>query len=157
MAAPKGNQYAKGLHNGRPKVNPEDYNANWKQEVIGGYKLGKSDVWVRVNCFKDHTVSEDLWYRWIDEIDDFSLIIKSGHESSQSWWENVSQDHADGTNPQANATSLIFNMSNRFKDGRNSWQQRVNVEQTTKLSLDVNELDKLREYLAEHGVDLEDL
>ena len=136
---------------GRPKVDPEDYNTEWQEEMLAGYSDGNSDVWIRVNCFKKHTVSKDLWYRWIEEIDQFSSTVKEGHELCQAWWETKSKEHATGAKPEANATSLIFNMCNRFK---NTWQQRQTVEQTTKHTLDINNLEALEELLEEHGVDV---
>lgn len=139
---------------GRPKINPEDYNPNWEEEVASAYSEGKSDTWIRAKCFKKHVVSDDLWYRWIEEIEIFSRAIKNGKKMSQAWWEDVSQEHASGCNTDANATSLIFNMSNRFKE---QWKQRQSVEQTTKHSLDIDELDKLQEFLEENGVDTKNL
>lgn len=139
---------------GRPKVDPEDFNPDWKEEMIAAYTLGKSDVHCRVKCFKEHVVSDDLWYRWIDEIPEFSLTVKDGHHLSMTWWENVSQEHASGDKKDANATSLIFNMCNRF---RNDYQQRQTVEQTTKHSLDIDNLDELRDILEESGVDISKL
>lgn len=136
--------------NGRPKVNPEDYNPDWAKEMTEAYSEGKSDVWVRARCFNGKVVSEDLWYRWVEEVDEFSLTVKGGKLLSQSHWEDVSQDHAKGINTDANATSLIFNMSNRFKD---TWKQRQSVEQSTKVSLDMDEAGKLEEFLKEHGID----
>ncbi len=153
MAAAKGNQYAKDNPKvtGRPETNPEDYNPNWQEEMIAAYALGKSDTHCKVNCFNNHIVSNDLWDRWIAEKNDFSETVKKGHNLSMAWWENVSQKHADGSKQNANATSLIFNMCNRF---RNDYQQRQTVEQTTKHSLDVDNLDELRELLEEAGVDV---
>lgn len=141
----------------RPEVNPEDYNPEWQEEILSAYEDGKSDVWVRVKCFKNHRVSNDLWYRWIDEIEEFSETVKYGKELARAWWENVSQEHASGVNTDANATSLIFNMTNRFRDGEDAWKQRQSVEQTTKHSLDIQEADKLREFLEENGVDTSEL
>jgi len=156
MAAAKGNQYAKDNPKvtGRPETNPEDYNPKWKEEMLIAYKDGKSDTHCKANCFKKHIVSNDLWDRWIQDIKDFSETVKNGHILSMDWWEGVSQEHADGSKQNANATSLIFNMCNRF---RNEYQQRQTVEQTTKHSLDIDNLDELREILEESGVDISKL
>jgi hypothetical protein len=139
---------------GAPKISPEDYNPEWKEQMLEAYKNGKSNVWVKVNCFNDHRVSDDLWYRWLEEEEELSGTVKLGKQMSQAYWEDVSQEHANGTNTDANATSLIFNMSNRFKD---EWKQRQSVEQTTKHSLDVNSLDELQDFLEENGVNIDDL
>lgn len=139
---------------GRPKVSPEDYNPDWKEQILKAYRDGNSDVWIRARCFNDRIVSDDLWYRWIEEEEDFSRTVKFGKQLSQAWWEEQSKDHASGTNTDANATSLIFNMSNRFKD---EWKQRQSVEQTTKVTFDVEDLDELQEFLEENGVNTEGL
>ena len=135
---------------GRPQVNPEDYNPQWVDAVTAAYGDGKSDVWVRARCFNGRVVSQDLWTRWLEEIEDFSLTVSNGRYLSQSYWEEKSQDHAVGINTDANATSLIFNMTNRFKG---TWKQRQSVEQSTKVSLDMDEAGKLEEFLKEHGID----
>ncbi len=155
MAAPKGNQYAKGCTtSGAPKVEPEFYNPNWKKEIIDAYKDGKSDIWIRVNCFNAHRVSDDLWYRWIKDIEEFAMSVKEGKLLSQAWWEDVSQEHADGSRTSSNAVSLIFNMTNRFKK---DWKQRQTVEQTNKHSLDIDSIDEIRALLEESGVDVDKL
>ena len=136
---------------GRHTVNPEEYNPNWEKEIIAAYKDGKSDTWIKANCFKSHRVSNDLWDRWIDEIENFSEAIKHGRKLSQSWWEDQSQDHACGRNLDANATSLIWNMSNRF---RREWKQRQPQEEPIKFKLEIEGLDKLGEFLEENGVDI---
>ena len=135
---------------GRPKVSPADYNKNWQQDMLDHYRDGNSDVSVRVNCFGDRVVSHELWYRWIEEDKKFSQSVKEGSALSMDWWENVSKQHASGEKPQANATSLIFNMCNRFKD---HYQQRQVVEQTTAHTLSISELNKLKEELEELGLD----
>lgn len=139
---------------GRPKVDPEDYNPNWEEEMMAGYADGNSDIWVRVHCFKKHIISSDLWYRWIDELAGFSAAVKQGKTASQAFWETEGKKHATGENTDANATSLIFQTCNRFPD---AWKQRQSVEQTTKVSLGIDEIDKLKDILEENGVDIENL
>jgi hypothetical protein len=132
---------------GRPLKNPEDVNANWQEEMLEAYGNGKSDVWVRARVFK--AISNDLWYRWTED-DTFSETVKRGRALSQAWWEDVSTDHAVGNNTDANATSLIFNMSNRFKD---EWKQRQSVDQVTTVKADIDDLKKIDERLREYGID----
>jgi hypothetical protein len=139
---------------GRPKVSPEDYNPNWKEELEAAYLDGKSDIWVRARCFKGKVISSELWYRWLEEEKEFSTTVKAGKVLSQSYWEDLSQSHGAGINTDANATSLIFNMTNRFSE---SWKQRQSVEQSTKVSLDMDDADKLAEFLKENGVDVSSL
>ena len=42
---------------GAPKIDPEQQNPDWEAEIIAAYRQGKSDVWIRANCFKDHILS----------------------------------------------------------------------------------------------------
>jgi len=142
---------------GRPKVDPEDYNPDWEEQMLDGYARGKSDVWVRVKCFGNHIVSNDLWSRWQEEIEEFSVAVRGGRELSRIWWENLSQDSADGTNTKGNFNSIKFNMTNRFRHGDDAWKDRQEIVQTTKVGLDIEELDKLKEFLEEHNVPTDDL
>lgn len=139
---------------GRPRVDPEDYNPEWKEELIEHYSEGKSDLAAKTKCFKKHRVSSELWYRWMEEHEEFSTTVKFGRELSRLWWEELSAEHASGVNSDANATSIIFNMTNRFRNGDDAWKQRQSVETATKVSLDIDELDKLQEYLSDNGVDV---
>jgi hypothetical protein len=120
---------------GRPKINPQELNVNWKADMLALYKEGKSDVSIRCNCF-DRVISTDIWYRWIDELDDFYETVKQGKALCQDWWENLSQEHASGKNEEANATGIIFNMSNRFRNAprgeENLWKQRQTVDNNIK-------------------------
>lgn len=139
---------------GRPTVNPEDYNMDWQDQMISAFKKGKSEVWTRANCFGNRRISNDLWYRWVDEHGEFSETLKYGKVVSQAWWEDKSQEHAIGELDGGNATTLIFNMTNRFRE---DWKQRQTVESTNKISLDPAELEKIELYLKEHGVDVDSL
>lgn len=133
---------------GAPTKNPEDVNPNWQEAMKVAYSEGKSDTWVRARVL--NAISRDLWYRWMEEDKDFSDSVKQGRELSQAWWEDVSVDHAVGSNTDANATSLIFNMSNRFKD---DWKQRQSVEQTTTHVMEFEDLKKTEQFLIDNGID----
>ena len=139
---------------GRPKVSPDECSDSWKKDMLELYKEGNSDVVVRATCFGGRVVSFDLWARWLEEEDGFSETVSYGRALSQVWWESVSKEHASGANTDANATSLIFNMCNRFKD---DFQQRQGVEQTTTHNLSFKELEALRVELKESGINIEDL
>lgn len=132
---------------GRPEINPQDIESNWKEAMLNAYSDGKSDVWVRARVFK--AVSNSTWYRWLEH-EEFSETVKEGRLLSQAWWEDVSVDHAVGNNTDANATSLIFNMSNRFKD---EWKQRQSVEQTTTHHVEFEDIKKTEQFLIDNGID----
>lgn len=132
---------------GRPLKNPMDIESNWKELMKIAYTDGKSDVWVRARVFKG--ISDALWYRWIED-EEFSRTVKAGRVLSQAYWEDLSHDHAAGNNTDANATSLIFNMSNRFKD---EWKQRQSVEQETRIVIELDDVKKAEQFLIDNGID----
>lgn len=96
---------------GRPKRDMNSLPVNWKAEVLKIYSSGASDSEIRLFL----GVSQDLWERWLKEEPEFSVTIKDGREAAKIWWERLSRDQASGK-VQGNATTLIFNMKNRFKD-----------------------------------------
>ena len=132
---------------GRKPSAPEDYNINYQEAMIEGYSDGKSDTWIRAKVFDG--VAHATFTGWLEN-DQFLACVKRGHAFSQSYWEDISQDHANGGNSDANATSLIFNMSNRFKD---DWKQRQSVEQTTTHHVELEDVKKAEQFLIDNGID----
>lgn len=68
-------------------------------------------------------ITKQTFYCWVDPESDqyhesFSDSVKQGESLSQLWWEDKLKDAAVGSNKDANATLMIFNMKNRF---RNNW------------------------------------
>lgn len=96
---------------GRPKDGLDRLPENWKEIALKIYSDGASDAEVRLTL----GISQTIWERWLEEEPEFSLTIKDGRAAAKIWWERLSRDQACGK-VQGNATTLIFNMKNRFKD-----------------------------------------
>lgn len=104
---------------GRPKDTPtKRLSAGWKEKMLDLARGGASDVELRAEL----GISEDLWYRWIEEEPEFSVTIKSCKVLCQVWWEKTGRKMASGSE-SGNATVWIFNMKNRF-----NWRDKQDVE-----------------------------
>lgn len=110
---------------GRPKKKLEDLAIEWNEkfkplkweEVITGlYAEGASDVEIRVRL----AISEDLFYRLLNEEQEFSITIKKGREFCRVWWEEKARKSLE--NKEFNATLWYMNMKNRF-----GWKDRNDV------------------------------
>lgn len=93
---------------GRPKKTLLDLPKYWKRRVISIKKQGGSDVEVRAEL----GISQDLWERFIREIDEFSLTIKRGEDLCKAWWEKHGRIQLENRN--FNAVLWYMNMKNRF-------------------------------------------
>ena len=58
-------------------------------------------------------ISNDTFYRWKKENEEFSETIKRGIQLSQAWWEKKGRISLDDR--QFNSTLWYMNMKNRFK------------------------------------------
>ena len=58
-------------------------------------------------------ISNDTFYRWKKENEEFSETIKRGVQLSQGWWE--SQGRVSLKDREFNYTGWYMNMKNRFK------------------------------------------
>lgn len=66
-------------------------------------------------------IAKSTLYNWLDEehpsyCPEFVEIIEEGRLRSQAWWERKLREAAVGVNKDANATLMIYNMKNRFRD-----------------------------------------
>jgi len=101
---------------GRPKKTVEETFKDWqgwKDEILTLYKKGASDV--EVKCLiSEHcdSISDDLWYRWMEEEPEFSGTIKRGKLLSQVWWEKKGRKNLE--NKDFSFTGWYMNMKNRF-------------------------------------------
>lgn len=112
---------------GRPKIVLNDLQPNWKAVCIALYEVGGSDVEVRASCFRSdkdpyYVMSDDLFYRLIEEEEDFSRTIKSGRALSELWWQ--SNGRVNLKDKDFNATLWYMNMKNRFK-----WSDKQEIQQ----------------------------
>ena len=102
---------------GRPKKTLDCLPDDWEEKMYEMAAKGASDIELRVMLH----ISDDLWYRFIDEEPDFSRAVKRARQLCQVWWERHGRKMAAGER-DGNPTVWIFNMKNRFKD---DWRDKV--------------------------------
>lgn len=101
---------------GRPKKEPTDL-VNYNEEtIISLYKEGASDVEIKAKI----EISNDLFYRLLDENKQFSETIKKGRQLSQAWWEE--QGRVNLKESKFNHVLWYMNMKNRF---RKDWNDKL--------------------------------
>lgn len=122
---------------GRPKKGLDVLPRSWKKKVVEIGESGGSDVEMR-----DYLgISDDLWYRFIDEEPEFSRTIREAKRKCQLWWEKTGREglFMGGKDNPFNATVWVFNMKNRFK-----WSDRNETTTTVSLSDELKRIaDKL--------------
>lgn len=113
---------------GRPKEGLNSLPHSWKDDVLKLYEQGASDVEVKGYIYKHRgSFSDDLWYRWMDEEEEFSGTIKRGRIFSQMWWEKNGRENLTKSN--FSWTGWFMNMKNRFpKDWMDKQEIKANVE-----------------------------
>ena len=101
---------------GRPKKTLNDLPKNWKEKLLELYRNGGSDT--NAKCWiadKIGSISNDLWYRWMDEEEAFSEAITLGRLYSQQWWELIGRESLVMEKGKSfSAAVWQINMRNRF-------------------------------------------
>ena len=100
----------------RPKKTLDNLPKNWKKIITDIKRQGGSDVEVRVAL----DISDDLWSRFIKEIEEFSRTIKKGTDLCEAWW--VKEGRVNLGNRQFNAVLWYMNMKNRF-----GWKDKTDI------------------------------
>ena len=96
---------------GRPKTKLKDLPEGWEDSMIELYSEGASDTEVKATVLD--CMSDDLWYRLINEEPIFSGAVKRGKQFSAAWWEK--HGRVELGNKDFNSTLWYMNMKNRFK------------------------------------------
>lgn len=118
---------------GRPKKTLDDLPDNWKLEMLTRAKDGESDVELRINALGG--ISDDLWYRFIEEEPEFSRTLKECRLLQESWWNAKGRGMVGGDS--GNAAVWIFNMKNRF-----GWKDKTETEHKGKIIIQATDLDE---------------
>ena len=91
-----------------------------KKAIIDLYREGGSDVEVRAmigDLSPDTDMSEELWYRWMEEEPVFATTIKKGKALSESWWYAMGRKHLifqQNRGKRMDYVGFYMNMKNRF-------------------------------------------
>lgn len=110
---------------GRPKDEVIDrLKEGWQTRFLEMGKEGCSDVEIRA----EFGISSDLWWRWIDEDQEFSATAKAAKAACHAKWEQMGRKMAFGE-VEGNPTTWIFNMKNRF-----NWRDKQDVEHAGHIS-----------------------
>ena len=104
----------------RPKKTLTDLPKKWKNTILKMKKDGASDVEVRVAL----DISQELWERFIKEIDEFSITIKKGKDLCEAWW--LAHGRKQLENKQFNMVLWYMNMKNRF-----GWRDKTETDITS--------------------------
>jgi hypothetical protein len=101
---------------GRPKTEWETFvsaHPNWKTIISENYAKGRTDERIRRDLRMGDAMmlSQEVFARFLEEIPEFSLAIKTGREASKLWWLETGQDNlwCEDFSP----TLWFMNMKNR--------------------------------------------
>lgn len=120
---------------GRPKNQVSDrLKKGWQSRFLEMGKEGCSDVEIR----SEFGISDDLWYRWIEEDEEFSRTYKAAKAACHAKWEEMGRKMAFGQ-AEGNPTTWIFNMKNRF-----NWRDKQDVEHSGQVDLSTKSDEELK-------------
>lgn len=108
---------------GRPKKDLSVLPKDWKDQIMALGAEGGSDVEMRA-LFR---ISNDLWYRWLEEEPEFSETIKEARLLCEAFWVRHGRRMATGA-AEGMPAVYIFNMKNRFKWRDKPEDEQVKVE-----------------------------
>lgn len=98
---------------------------NWQDFILDSYRDGGSDNDAKalfVNWLG--SMSNHLWFRWLEEEPEFAEVINTGRILSQSWWEEHAKQNL--YNKDFNAPLWYMNMKNRF-----GWSDTQKIDHTS--------------------------
>jgi hypothetical protein len=106
---------------GRPKITTADFPTDWKERVLGEFKMGAS----REEIYAMLDISDRTFARLLKEDKEFLRTIKTGERYSQAWWLNVGRTQL--RNKEFSYVGWYMNMKNRF-DWADKQEQKHTVE-----------------------------
>lgn len=106
------------MPDGRPKETLDRLPDGWEKKIIDLASQGASEVELRGEL----DISNDLFYRWLEEEPHFSETIKKCKEKCQIWWEKNGRVNLE--NKDFSYTGWYMNMKNRF-----GWKDKQEVAQ----------------------------
>jgi len=108
---------------GRPKISIDEFPKNWKEELLRMGAEGMLDVDIKAYL----NISNDTFYRLMEEEPQFSEIVSQMRTLSHVWWINISRNSfASGTSKQVNSQLYSLILRNRFKDEWNA-ENKVDI------------------------------
>ena len=117
---------------GRPKKTIDILPDNWETEIIDLYEVGASDVEIKAYLAKScGSFSNDLWDRFLAEIEIFSQTIKKGKLLSNAWWEKQGRENLK--DKSFSPVLWYMNMKNRFgwRDEKKDNNSETDAEKET--------------------------
>jgi hypothetical protein len=110
---------------GRPKITIDEFPKDWKTELIKMGEQGMLDVDIKAYL----NISNDTFYRLMEEEPQFSEIVSQMRTLSHAWWVSISRNSfASGTSKQVNSQLYSLILRNRFKD---EWNAENKIDITT--------------------------
>jgi hypothetical protein len=110
---------------GRPKITIDEFPKDWKTELIKMGEQGMLDVDIKAYL----NISNDTFYRLMEEESQFSEIVSQMRTLSHAWWVSISRNSfASGTSKQVNSQLYSLILRNRFKD---EWNAENKIDITT--------------------------
>lgn len=105
-----------------------EFDPDWKEAILLAAKEGATH-----GEFMAITgLGRKLYYRFLKDEQELIDVVDHAMTISQAWWEKWARN--EGLKG-GNATSMIFNLSNRFRD---DWRQKQEVGFTDKEGKDAN-------------------
>jgi hypothetical protein len=110
---------------GRPKITIDEFPKDWKEQLLRMGADGMLDVDIKAYL----NISNDTFYRLMEEESQFSEIVSQMRTLSHVWWINISRNSfANGTSKQVNSQLYSLILRNRFKD---EWNAENKIDITT--------------------------
>jgi hypothetical protein len=102
---------------GRPKITCDDFPRGWEKKIIQMGKEGKFDVHIRTYL----NITNDLFYRLLEEEPKFSEVVLKMRELSHEWWSNLPiESFSKGQSRNMNSQLYSLIMRNRFQGWNDS-------------------------------------